>query len=101
MHIHGYYINVVAYGVLKIYSYVAVLPYWQDQIKYFNLTITPCPPGHVLLTVDASDEYECRCNVENDQNIIGCLEDERKLVLKVRLLLYNYSTCYHVVQCVL
>ena len=53
-------------------------------MKYFNLTITPCPPGYVLQSTDVPDEYQCKCNVEDDQNIISCLKDERKLVLEVR-----------------
>ena len=53
-------------------------------MKYFNLTISPCPPGHALLSTDVSDEYQCTCDVEDDQNIVSCLNDERKLVLEVR-----------------
>ena len=55
-------------------------------MKFFNLTITPCPPGHVLHSTDVPDEYQCMCNVQDDQNIVSCLQDERKLVLEVRLM---------------
>ena len=53
-------------------------------MKHFNLTITPCPPGYVLQSTDVSDEYQCTCNVEDDQTIISCIKDKRKLVLEVR-----------------
>ena len=57
--------------------------FFQNQIKYFNLIITSCPPGHVLHSTDVPDEYQCICNVEDDQNIVSCLQNERKLVLEV------------------
>ena len=55
-------------------------------MKFFNLIITPCPPGHVLHSTDVPDEYQCTCNVQDDQNIVSCLQDERILVLEVRLM---------------
>ena len=55
--------------------------------------ITPCPPGHVLHFTDAHDEYGCKCNIEGDEKIISCLQDERKLLLKVRCrLIVQYSS---------
>ena len=65
----------------------------QDQIKIFNLTIASCPPGHILHPTDVPDEYQCICNVQGDENIVSCLQDERKLVLKVNIqynMLANY-----------
>ena len=50
---------------------------------YFNLTVATCPPGHVLYSDDLQN-YECKCNSDNDQNIIDCLPVQRKLILKVR-----------------
>ena len=52
-------------------------------MRYFNLTITPCPPGHLLLTTDEEDEYECRCDDNNDENIVSCLPEEGQIVLEV------------------
>ena len=52
-------------------------------MQYFNLTVTPCPPGHLLLSTDEEDEYECRCNDNNDDNIVSCLPEESSVVLMV------------------
>ena len=64
-------------------------PYCQvlnlQQVQYFNLTITPCPPGHALHSTDEEDEYECQCNDENDDNIVSCLPEEKRVVLEVRI----------------
>ena len=56
-------------------------------MQYFNLTVTPCPPGHVLLSTDEEDEYECRCDDNNDENIVSCLPEESSIVLMVCLCL--------------
>ena len=52
-------------------------------MEHFNLTITACPPGLALYPNGMGDEYECMCDDDNDQYIINCLPDERKLILKV------------------
>ena len=52
-------------------------------MQYFNLTVNPCPPGHLLLSTDEEDEYECQCNVNNDDNIVSCQPEESKIVLEV------------------
>ena len=53
-------------------------------MQYFNLTVTPCPPGHVLFSTDEEDEYECQCN-DNDENIVSCVPEESGVVLEVRI----------------
>ena len=53
------------------------------QVEYFNLTITSCPPGLKLLSSEVEDEYECRCNNNNDQNIVDCLPNQRRVILEV------------------
>ena len=55
-------------------------------MQYFNLTITPCPPGHLLLCTDEKDEYECHCNDNNDDNIVSCRPEESIVILTVRML---------------
>ena len=45
--------------------------------------VTPCPPGYVLLSTDEEDEYECRCNDNNDENIVSCQPEKSKIVLEV------------------
>ena len=64
-----------------------IIVHWKypQQVQYFNLTITPCPPGHVLHSTDEEDEYECQCNDDNDDNIVSCLPEESRIVLKVCL----------------
>ena len=57
-----------------------------QQVQYFNLTVTPCPPGHVLHSTDEEDEFECQCNDDNDQGIVNCLPEQNKIVLKVRVM---------------
>ena len=52
-------------------------------MEYFNLTVTSCPPGLVLLATDVEDEYECQCNNNNDQNIVDCLPNQRRIILEV------------------
>ena len=54
-------------------------------MQYFNLTIIPCPPGHMLLSTDEEDEYVCQCNNDGDENIISCLPEESKIVLEVSI----------------
>ena len=54
------------------------------------LTVISCPPGHVLRSVGDSNEYECRCNLENDQNILSCLKNESKVTLKVCAYMCTY-----------
>ena len=51
-------------------------------MKLFNLTIKSCPPGHTLSITDTKNEYQCRCN-NNDDHIINCVPNERKIVLEV------------------
>ena len=58
-------------------------------MEHFNLTVTSCPPGLVLYPNDMGDEYECKCNDDNDQNIISCLPDEKKLILKVSIIMQH------------
>ena len=52
-------------------------------MENFRLTVTTCPPGHALYSTDLENEYECRCDDVNDQNIISCLPEQRQLILKV------------------
>ena len=56
-----------------------------QQVQYFNLTVTPCPPGHILHPTDDEDEFECQCNDDNDQNIVNCLPEQNKIVLQVSI----------------
>ena len=42
-----------------------------------------CPPGLALYPTDVEDECECKCDDDNDQNIVRCLPNERRLILKV------------------
>lgn len=51
-------------------------------MKQFNLTIKPCPPGHVLHATDSEDEYQCKCD-DNDVNIVECAPTENKIILEV------------------
>ncbi|XP_065907815.1 uncharacterized protein [Dysidea avara] len=53
-----------------------------NNVEYFNLTVTSCPPGLVLLATDVEDEYECQCNNNNDQNIVDCLPNQRRIILE-------------------
>ena len=62
----------------------------QDEVKQFNLTILPCPPGHVLHITDTMDEYECKCD-SNNENIVKCVSNENKLILEVGI----YTVCLH------
>ena len=64
-------------------------------MEYFNLTVTSCPPGLVLLATDVEDEYKCQCNNNNDQNIVDCLPNQRRIILEVvsYQLLY-YCNCF-------
>ncbi|XP_065919889.1 uncharacterized protein [Dysidea avara] len=52
------------------------------QVQYFNLTITSCPPGHVLHSTGEEDEYECQCDDVDDQNIVSCVPEENKIILE-------------------
>ncbi|XP_065906418.1 uncharacterized protein [Dysidea avara] len=54
----------------------------RHQVEYFNLTVTSCPPGLVLLATDVEDEYKCQCNNNNDQNIVDCLPNQRRIILE-------------------
>ena len=54
----------------------------KDEVKQFNLTMKPCPPGHVLHVTDSNDEYECRCD-DNNVNIVECAPNENKIILEV------------------
>ena len=55
----------------------------QDKVHQFNLTITPCPPGHTLRRNDLEDLYSCGCNDEKNIDIVNCLPGTRKLIIKV------------------
>ena len=66
-------------------------------MKQFNLTIRPCPPGHVLHVTDTKDEYECKCD-DNNVNIVECIPNENMIILEVSscdtVYLHNYCTCH-------
>ncbi|XP_065905479.1 uncharacterized protein [Dysidea avara] len=53
-----------------------------DKVHQFNLTITPCPPGHTLRRNDLEDLYSCGCNDEKNIDIVNCLPGTRKLIIK-------------------
>ena len=55
---------------------------FKHEMKHLALTIKPCPPGHAMMTTDSKDEYECKCNTD-DQNIADCLPNEGKIILEV------------------
>ena len=55
---------------------------FQNKEEHLNLIVTSCPPG-LALYPNGMREFECRCNDENDQNIIRCQPDEGKIILKV------------------
>ena len=84
-----------------VFSYIYIFIYcifqYPQQVQYFNLTITPCPPGHVLHSTDEEDEYECQCNDDNDDNIVSCLPEESRIVLEVCLytnhVIFIYCIC--------
>ncbi|XP_065906983.1 uncharacterized protein [Dysidea avara] len=66
-----------------------------DQNSSFNLTVTPCPAGLVLRTVESLNkvkEYECKCNRGQDENIAECVPDEKRLILKEGLWATNINT---------
>ena len=48
-----------------------------------------CPPGLALYPTAVEDEYECKCDDDNDQNVVRCLPDERRLILKVHTRVNN------------
>jgi len=54
----------------------------QDDVKQFNLTIKPCPPGHALQVTDTEDEYQCKCD-DNNVNIVECMPNNKKIILEV------------------
>ena len=64
-------------------------------MKSFNLMIRPCPPGHTLSVTDTKDEYQCQCN-DNDNNIIDCIPNERKVILEVS---NNVCCLPHILLC--
>ncbi|XP_065907348.1 uncharacterized protein, partial [Dysidea avara] len=75
--------GVITDNILQ-YSYsisVSAIRARHQQVEYFNLTVTPCPPGHALHSIDEEDEYQCRCNDDDDQNIVSCV-GENQIVLK-------------------
>ena len=43
----------------------------------------PCPPGQTFKVTDVTNEYNCQCDDDNDQNIVECLTDDRKLIIEV------------------
>ena len=64
--------------------------------------ITSCPPGHVLHHTNVPDEYKCKCNIENDQKIISCMQNESKIILKVCMYVCMYvyvHVCEYVCVC--
>ena len=69
-----------------VYSYACIIDIicaFQYNQEHFNLIVTSCPPGLALYPNGMKDEFECRCNDDNDQNIIRWQPDEGKLTLKV------------------
>ena len=48
-----------------------------------SLTVMSCPPGQTLKVTDVTDEYNCQCDDDDDQNIVECLTDDRKLIIEV------------------
>ena len=68
-----------------VHSYII-----QNHEKCFQLMITSCPPGHVLHDTNVPDEYKCKCNIENDQKIISCMQNESKVILKVCMYIHMY-----------
>lgn len=67
--------------------YTCVLCVFQNEVEYFNLTVSTCPPGLALYSTDLGNRFECRCDDDNDRNIIDCLPDERRVILKVQYIL--------------
>ena len=65
----------------------------QSEMEHFALTIKPCPPGQALHITDSKDEWECRCNTD-DQNIADCFPDEGKIILQVYQL---HLPIYHII----
>ena len=66
---------------------------FKHEMKHLALTIKPCPPGHAMMTTDSKDEYECKCNTD-DQNIVDCLSNESKIILEVSWpLLLSHDQC--------
>ena len=59
-------------------------------MQYFNLTVTPCPPGHAVYSTDEENEYECQCDDDNDENIISCLPEQSSIVLMVCMHTHSY-----------
>ena len=55
----------------------------QHQMKCFNLTVTACPPGLVLLAIGVDNEYKCQCSNNIDQNIVDCLPNQGRIILEV------------------
>ena len=55
----------------------------QQHSETFELIITLCPPGHTLQSTGVNDEFECQCDDNNDDNIVNCLLEERRLILEV------------------
>ena len=58
------------------------MPNAVDEMKRFDLTIKPCPPGHVLHATEGKDKFECKCD-DNDTNIIKCIPNDNKIALEV------------------
>ena len=71
-----------------------MLHVFQNEVEYFNLTVSTCPPGLALYSTNLENKFECRCDDDNDRNIIDCLPDERKLILKVHIIMkVSIPTC--------
>ena len=66
---------------------------FQYEEEHINLTVTTCPPGLALYPNNVEDEYECKCDDDNDQNIFKCLPDERRLILKVCIYIASWHAC--------
>ncbi|XP_065909021.1 uncharacterized protein [Dysidea avara] len=66
-----------------------------NESTCFKLTVTACPAGLALYEVQSNSEmkdYECKCDNDHDDNIVKCVPDEGKLILKEGLWATNVNT---------
>ncbi|XP_065908083.1 uncharacterized protein [Dysidea avara] len=66
-----------------------------NEPTYSNLTVTACPAGLALHEVQSSSEvkdYECKCDNDYNDNIVECVPDEGKLILKEGLWATSINT---------
>ena len=85
--------------IIIIYEYLIQL---QNEPTYFNLTVTACPAGHELHEIQSSNEVKdhmCECNSDHDDNIVDCVPDKKKLVLKVCTIIPSYLSFLIKLQC--